>query len=123
MPSNDGDSLDLRRPFSRAAALQAGLEPRLLRGPRYRKIFRGVYVDATLEDTPLLRAQAALALFPNSSAFASHATAARVHEVPLPTLPEEHVTVLSAAERRYHAGIRTHVTKAAMIVRTGGIRV
>jgi very-short-patch-repair endonuclease len=122
--SPDGSSaFDLRRPFTRAAALAAGVEPRLLRGSTFRRIFRGVYVDASVEDTPALRAEAALALFPNSSAFASHATAGRIHGVPLPPLPEEHVTVLKAAERRDHAGIRVHVTKVATVVRRGGIRV
>jgi very-short-patch-repair endonuclease len=115
--------LDTQRPFTRAAALDAGIDPRLLRSRRFRRIFRGVYVEAGVADTPLLRGQAALALFRSVPAFASHATAARIHGVPLPVLPDEHVTVFRAADRRTHPGVRTHVARSAMLAELGGIRV
>ncbi|MBW8751538.1 MAG: DUF559 domain-containing protein [Propionibacteriales bacterium] len=114
---------DTRRPFTRAAAVEAGIDPRLLRGSRLRRIFRGVYVERTVADSPLVRGQAALALFRSVPAFASHATAARIHGVPVPVLPDEHVSVFRAADRRTHAGVRVHVCPSAMLVEVSGIRV
>lgn len=70
----DVPSLDTRRPFTRADAIAAGIDPRLLRGSRFRRIFRGVYVDAAVADSPTLRTRAALCLF-DPTAFASHASA------------------------------------------------
>ena len=97
--------LDLRRPFTRADAIAAGVDPRLLRGSRFRRLFRGVYVDASSPDTPQLRIRAALRLF-KPNAFASHASAARLHGVPIPALPDEHVSVVSADDRRANPGVR-----------------
>jgi hypothetical protein len=71
----------------------------VLRGPRFRALFRNVYVEASAPDTPTLRARAALAVAP-PGAFASHASAARILEVPIPTLPDEHLTVLRQQDRR-----------------------
>ena len=116
-------AFDTRRPFTRADAIEAGIDPRLLRGSQFRRMFRGVYVEASAPETPLLRGQAAVTLFRSVPAFASHATAARIHGVPLPVLPDEDVTVFRAADRRGHVGIRTHVTRSAALVEIGGIRV
>ena len=63
-------ALDLRRPFTRADAVRAGIDPRVLRTSRFRRIFRGVYVLREQPVTPLTRTQAALALHP-PTAFAS----------------------------------------------------
>ncbi len=70
MPAHAVD-LDLRRPFLRADALAAGVSPSSLRGRRFRRIFTGVYVHASVPAHPLLRVQAALVLHP-PTAFASH---------------------------------------------------
>jgi hypothetical protein len=67
---------DLRRPFTRADAIAAGLDPKLLRGSRFRRISRGVYVLREVPVSPFMRTQAALVLHP-PSAFASHVSAAR----------------------------------------------
>jgi len=122
-PMLRGMSFDERRPFTRADAIAAGIEPRLLRGSQFRRIFRGVYVAAGSSDTPMLRAAAALLPYAGTDAFASHATAARVHGVPLPALPDEHVTVLRAGERRRHADVRVHVSRNAEVLQVGGVRV
>jgi hypothetical protein len=113
-------ALDTRRPFTRADAIAAGVDPRLFRGSRFRRLFRGVYVDATVPESTQLRTEAALKLF-KRSAFASHASAARMHEVPIPTLPEEHVSVLHADDRRANPGVRCHVARpdARTTVRNG----
>lgn len=112
------DEFETRRPFRRRDGLAAGLTPSELRGPRFRLVAHGVYAAAEVADLPLVRAQAVVLLFPGR-AIASHATAARVHEAPLPPLPEEHVTVLTPADRRYHAGIRTHVARTTGSDSTG----
>jgi len=118
----DEKPLDTRRPFTRAEAVKAGLNPSRLYTQAFRKLFHRVYVDASVPVTPLLRAQGALKLFPGT-AWASHATAGRIHGVPLPALPEEHVSVLHAKERRYHEGIRSHVANRAIVQTVGGINV
>lgn len=115
-------ALDTRRPFTRTDALAANISPKQLRGSRFRRIFRGVYVDARVADHPLLRAEAALLLQP-AGAFASHTTAALIHRVPVPTGPLTHVTVLDADDRRRREGIRCHVASANDVVRVGRVPV
>jgi len=100
--------LDMRRPFTYAEAVAAGISPSSLRGPSFRKIFRGVYVHASEPTHPLIRVRAALLIHP-PTAFASHLSAARVYGVPVPPLPDEHVSVFTAKDRRRRSGIRNHV--------------
>jgi hypothetical protein len=114
--------VDTRRPFSRADAIKAGIERKLFRGSRFRRIFRGVYVDAGVRMTPKLRSEAALVPF-HTSAFASHASAARIHGVPIPTLPDEHVTVLKAAHRRVRPDIQCHLRADGNAIVKDGTRV
>jgi very-short-patch-repair endonuclease len=114
--------LDTRRPFSRTAGLAAGIDARVLEGARFQRIFRGVYVDAGVRPTPELRVAAALVPF-DDSAFASHVSAARLHGVPIPTLPEEHVTVTERRHRRGRRGIRCHLAAPDDVTTVGGVRV
>ena len=115
--------LDLRRPFNRADAVRAGVDPSILRTSRFRRIFRGVYVADDVPESPLLRTQAALALHP-ATAFASHTSAARVYRLPVPADALEHVTVSAAKDRRSRVGIRGHVTiRPTRVVNHRGIRV
>lgn len=67
--------------------------------------------------------RAALLVHPDS-AFASHVSAARVYGAPLPAgLDEEHVSVLTRADRRRRDGVRSHLAPAdACIVLMRGIR-
>ena len=95
-------ALDTRRPFTRADAIRAGVDPKLLRGSMFRRVFSGVYVEAEVTDSPLVRVAAALTIV-GKTAFASHASAARVYDVPIPTLPDEHVSVLDPDQRRSRA--------------------
>lgn len=85
-------------------------------------MFRGVYVDASVPGSPGLRVDAALLLF-HETAFASHASAARVRGVPLPTLPEEHVSVLHPDHRRARSGICCHLVGGAEVRTVDGRRV
>ncbi len=115
--------IDLRRPFRRADALAAGVSASALRGRSFRQLFHGIYVHASVAPHPVLRVQAALALHP-PTAFASHTSAARVYGVPLPTLPDEHVSVLRPADRRRRDGIRNHVVAPTTpVVTLRGLRV
>lgn len=101
-------SFNPKRPFTREEGLAAGLTVGRLRGPAYRQIIHGVYVDAGVADTPALLGQALHLLAP-STAWVSHATAARILGVPLPVLPGEHLSVLAADDRVRRAGVRCHV--------------
>lgn len=105
-------TLETRRPFTRADAIAAGISPKQLRGSRFRRIFRGVYIEARVPDHPLIRAEASLLLHP-PTAFASHVTAGRIYAVPLPTSPPEHVTVQTKGERSTVDGIQCHIASPA----------
>ena len=116
-------ALDVRRPFTRADAVAAGLDPKLLRGSRFRRLFRGVYVSRATPISPLIRAEGALALHP-STAWASHSSAARIYRLPVPDGPFEHVSVVDQRDRRKRPGIVTHVGgRSAQVVTHQGVRV
>lgn len=116
-------AIDLRRPFTRAAALAANVSESSLRGPAFRKVLTGVYIHASVPAHPLIRVQAALLIHP-PTAFASHVSAARVYDVPLPTHPLEHVSVFEKKDRRRREAIRNHVAHAdSEVVTLRGIRV
>jgi very-short-patch-repair endonuclease len=105
--------VNTRRPFTRADALAAGVSPKQLRGSRFRRIFRGVLIDARVPDGAWVRTAAALMIHP-PEAFASHFSAGRLYGVPLPTEPAEHVTVFEADRRAFRVGIKCHATKFAV---------
>ncbi|HET9859222.1 MAG TPA: DUF559 domain-containing protein [Nocardioidaceae bacterium] len=109
--------LDVRRPFTRADAVAAGVPPTMLRGSRFRRIFRGVYISRETPVNPFVRTDAALALHP-PTAFASHVSAARVYRLPVPTFPDEHVTVLAQEDRRKRPGVVNHVASSEPAVVT-----
>lgn len=114
---------DVRHPFSYAAAIAAGVSPSSLRGPNFRRIFRGVYVHASVPDHPLHWVVAALLVHPRG-AFASHTSAASVHRVAVPGVPEQHISVFEEKDRRRRSGIRNHVAPFdAPVVTAKGIRV
>lgn len=117
-----GAKLDTCRPFTRAAAVAAGISPKQLRGPSYRRLGHGVYVSAAVPNTPAQRAAAAVLPFPDGS-WASHASAARIHGVPIPTLPDEHVTVVSARHRRLRGGVVCHLRPPGQTRFLDGVRV
>jgi very-short-patch-repair endonuclease len=115
-------SLDTTRRFTRAQGLAAGRDPARARVGEFKRILFGVYVDANVEVTPSVRALAALTLF-DSSAFASHFSAARVHGVPVPTHADEHVTVTEHRHRRRPRGVVPHVNPRPEVTVVGGVRV
>lgn len=125
MDSNSGSrpfSLDPSKPFTTAMALAAGITAGTLRGPKYRQLFKGVHVDAARPLSPLLMAEGALVLQP-AHAFASHFTAARILELPVPAHPDEHVSVRTDRDRRRRKGIACHVAAAdARVITHQGVR-
>ena len=123
MPNARPVNIDLRRPFTRAEAIAAGVSPSSLRGPNFRQIFRGVYIHSSVPPHPILRIQAALLIHP-ALAFASHLSAARVYDLPIPYTAEEHVSVFAEADRRRRPEIRNHIAAEGRSVNLWrGIRV
>ena len=119
----DKPALDPKRPFTRADAIAAGISPKMLRGSRFRRIFRGVYVAPEIEVTPFVRTLAALATHPKT-AFASHTSAAHVFQIPVPDIPDVHVSVFDAKDRRARPGIVPHVVgPQTTVVSHHGVRV
>jgi hypothetical protein len=108
MPDSTVITMDTRRPLTAADARALGFKPSALRGKNFCVVFRGVYAHVQGRAHPLIRTRAALLIHP-PLAFASHTSAARIHQVPLPALPEEHVSVFEAKDRRRRPGIRNHV--------------
>lgn len=117
-----GRAFDVRRPFTRAQALANGITDRMLEGPAFRSLFRGVYISADVDLTPAVVAAAAVMLFP-PGACVSHATAARLHELPVPVLPGEHVTVPREEDRRRRGGIRCHIRAGVPVRWVAGVPV
>lgn len=110
-------------PFTRADAAAAGISRSMLRGSRFRRIFRDVYVHEQAQLNPFVRVQAALRIHP-PDAVASHVSAARVYRLPVPGIPEEHITVRRPADRRKRPGLVNHVISEPVDVRTvHGMRV
>lgn len=101
-PRNDGqvnEELDVRGPFSRTDGLRAGISAKTLRGPRFRTILRGVLIDAARPVGRDERISAALIIC-GDEAFASYASAARLMDLPIPVVAEEHVSVRRPGQRR-----------------------
>lgn len=116
------DQLDTSRPFTRADAVAAGVDTRILRTSRFRRLFRRVYVSRDAPG-PHTLVRAALALHP-ATAYASHHSAAQFYGLPVPHDPRVHVTVLAAEDRRHHRGIRCHVTtREPQLIEHDGLRV
>lgn len=115
-------ALDTHRPFTRADAVRAGIDPKVLRTSRFRRIFRGVYVAREVEVTPAVRTAAALALHP-PSAFASHVDAARLLGLPVPHVADAHISVFRPQDRRSRPGITCHVAaRGSGVVKYRGMR-
>ena len=117
-------ALETRRPFTYAQGLAAGISPARLRGPSFRKVLPGVYVDASVPRRRYERVEAALLIHP-VPAYASHTSAARVYGLPVPKeLTEEHVTVFRRQDRRNRRGVRSHLAPASgSTTRLSGIRI
>ena len=114
--------INVRRPFLRRHGLAAGLGRATLDGPGFRRILYGVLVAADVPDSPQLRAEAALLCF-FDSAFASHATAARIWGVPVRLGPGEDVSVPEVGHRLRRSGVTCHVRRPDEVALVSGVRV
>lgn len=119
---DSANPLDTSQPFTRADALEAGITAATLRGPRFRRLGYGLYVDSSIAPTPMHAARAVLYGY-DDRAHASHATAARLHGLPIPAMADEHISVATAAHRKARAGARVHVSRGAEVVEVNGVRV
>ncbi|HZC26660.1 MAG TPA: hypothetical protein VE287_06530, partial [Actinopolymorphaceae bacterium] len=97
------------RPFLVEEARRHGLTLRVLRGRRFRSVFRGVYVAADRPDTLELRVDAARLVLPARAVF-SHTTAARLVGLPVPDRDDcpLHATVPPGTARPAVRGIIVH---------------
>lgn len=111
--------VDVTRPFTRRAGLATGLTDEKLQSTAYRRIFRGVYAEATTLITPLARLEAARLIGP-ADAFATHHTAARLLGGIVPDTPVTHLGTVSQRRGRV-TDLRVHRYAALPpLVRIGG---
>lgn len=115
-------AFDPTQPFLRADGLDHGLTDKEMRGPGFRRLFRNVLVASTTPPTPLQRVRGALVL-QCEGAWASHVSAARLKGAPVPTIADEHVSVVHQKLRRHHRGVRCHVGDPQGVVVEKGVRV
>jgi Protein of unknown function (DUF559) len=95
----------------------------MLRGSRFRRVFRGVYVCRDLPQSPLLDLDAALLALPAKAA-ASHLSAAAVFGLPVRRLHRVHVVVRRGWLESRIDGICVHEARGAReIVEHRGYRV
>lgn len=111
-----GQTIDDRRPFTRADARVAQLELSALWGPRYLRLFHDVYVSAAARPALSVRAGAAVALN-GDGAYASHGTAAELWGAVVPDQGLIHVSVPAGKPRTERQGIRAHRARALTEVR------
>lgn len=118
------DGLGAAFPYS--AGLAAGLTPDELRHPGWARPFRGVRSFAAPTTVPELARVYAAKMRPEQ--FFSHATAALLHGMWLPSAVEQRmavdVGVLEGARQPRGAGVRGHlfIQRPGLVVRRGGLR-
>jgi hypothetical protein len=99
--------LDTCVPFTREQALAAGISDAVLRGrTRFRRILRGVYIDATVAMTLVMWLRAALLVSPPGS-IVSHVTALRLYGYELGALLPLHVSTRAPVRCR-QTDVTTH---------------
>ncbi len=99
--------LDTRRPFTRKSALAARVTVAELVGPRFQRIYHGIYVAADVQLTVAVRAQAALLVAPDGS-YASHHTAIALWGGWAPKTAETHISSPIKSTRSERRGIVAH---------------
>jgi very-short-patch-repair endonuclease len=120
MPATDGNS---SHPFSAADGYRQGIARSELLGSHFRRVMHGLYVHANAPDGPTVRTAAALTAHPDG-AYASHFSAARVWQLPIPSDPGEDISVSHANQRRRRAQVRAHLAPAnPRIAIVDGLRV
>lgn len=82
-----------------------------VRGPRFRRVLRGVYVEASTPPTLLLDLDAAMLLTPHG--WASHLSAAALLGVPVPAGSPMHLGIFRGQPRCRVPGVRIHEHRLA----------
>lgn len=96
------------KPLTRADALRRGYTDKQLCGPKFQRLFQGVYLPAGEAVSVLQRARAALMIAPDGS-YASHHTAAALWGAVSPPNADTHICVPGAgATRSIRRGIVAH---------------
>lgn len=90
----------------------------MLRGRRFRRLFRSVYVEAGAPDCLETGVDAVRLVLPDGAAF-SHHTAAALLGLPVPPTDRVHVTVPPGAHGPRVAGVWTHRASVATVCRDG----
>lgn len=108
----------LGRPFLLSEARRAGISRQVLRGRRFRQLFRSVYAAACVPECMETRVDAVRLVLP-AGAELSHATAALLRGLPVPASNTLHVTVPVAAQGPRVAGIHVHHGSAPAVRREG----
>jgi len=99
-------SFQPNRPFTRAQALKAGLTDLDLTGDGYRQVLWGVYISASIRDTLLVRALAAVMVAPKG-AVVSHHTAVQLWGGVAPDASEVHLSLPKGVRSRTR-GVRPY---------------
>ena len=122
-PTRSHNSPSDARPFRRADALRAGLSIRDITGPRYQRVFHGIYLPTGVPLNHQTLARAAL-LTATDAGYASHHTAARFWGGITPADSRTHISVPDTESRSERRGIAAHVAVPSADVRTQhGVRV
>lgn len=96
------------RPFTRAEGLRRGYTDKQLGGPKFQRLFQGVYLPAGEVITVRQRARAALMIAPDGS-YASHHTAAALWGAVAPDTRDTHISVPDdGLTRSIRRGIAAH---------------
>ncbi len=113
-------SFDTSRPFTRGAALAASLTDQELQGPRYQRIFQGIYVRAGVQLTCRVRAAAAMLIAPAGS-YVSHHSAALLWGGWAPASAEIHISSPGQVSRTQRQGIAAHRADPTLraVIRSG----
>lgn len=117
MTSTPGAKLNTKQPFTRKSALAAGITVSELTGPRFQRIFHGIYLAADLRITVSVRARAALLVAPEGSC-ASHHTAIALWGGWVPRTQETHISTPVASTRSERRGIVAHAAPVDLVPRT-----
>lgn len=114
--SSPEPTFDPQLPFRRSEALADGLTDDDLRSGRYRRIFHGIYVVATVVVDSWMRAAAALRVMPPGSHI-SHHSAVALHGGVAPETLATHVSTVAGRLRTVRQGIQAHwsMTQASVI--------
>lgn len=98
-------------PMTRAQALRLGHTLKELRGPKFLRLYRGVYLPSGEPVSLVQRVRGALLVAP-PGAYASHHTAARLWGAVPPETDQTHISVPGRGTRSVRDGIAAHRAEA-----------